>query len=119
MKAQKKKLVNPLVQDTPDTRAFMQFYREHVTKCITLARELAFQHMVYECEYEVIFKAILESTVSPIVYLYEYWDTLPFEEKMKYSKELEEIHREGLKIAEKIWPSGQGEQRVEAHEGSG
>jgi hypothetical protein len=57
----------------------------------------------------MIFKAILESTVSPIVYLYEYWDTLPFEEKMKYSKELEEIHREGLKIADTVWPRKEGE----------
>jgi hypothetical protein len=100
-----KRLTVPWDEDTPDAKGFWNYVRDHYSRCITLACEIAKEHWLgSDLRYETIFKAVFDKLASPLVYLYEAWNVMNPEKKAKYSPEMQKIHEESRKLAEKIFP---------------
>jgi len=96
-------LMVPWDQDTPDARGFFAYADQHYLRCITMAEKIL-RNAGYDLSQETrLLAVILDKLTSPLVYLYETWEVLPPETKMKYSPELAEIHEESKRLAEEAF----------------
>jgi len=61
-----KRLTVPWGEDTPDARGFWNYAKEHYSKCIALACEIASNHYGSDLSYEAIFQAVFEKLAEKI-----------------------------------------------------
>ncbi|MCS7139262.1 MAG: hypothetical protein N3F04_01475 [Candidatus Nezhaarchaeota archaeon] len=110
----------PVIVDSPDFQAFLNYARSYYFTIAKLAWDVA-QRMVEECNIPrdkliYVWGKIFETFSSPLRYLYNEWDLLPPDYKDKFmsdeaksrieeaAKELLSKHMSSLKATDKVSP---------------
>jgi len=97
------RLMVPWFENTPDAKGFWNYVRDHYERCIEMSWLIAKNHGNSEKEIRLIANVILDKLASPLVYLYEAWNVLPSEVRVKFNPELAEIKKKAEKLAEKVF----------------
>jgi hypothetical protein len=96
----------PVLDDTPDARGFIRFAAEYYEKCLILADDIVLRYLqnsdYTEETFTTLQTAVFDKIAPPAIYLYQYWEIMNPEKKVKYDEELKKIHEEGKKLAEKL-----------------
>jgi len=93
----------PYPLGTEEWKSFVNFAKAFYREAVEIAKASSVDVESY--------RALLNATVSPLVYVWEQWQLMPSEKKMQYAtgeykKTLEKIMEEAKKVAEQIGKKG-------------
>jgi len=93
----------PYPLGTPEWESFKNYVKAYYKECMQIAADASGGGLTPN---EKIHMAILQATLSPLVYLWEKWQLMSIDEKLKYSTpeykvELKRVKDEAQKVKEK------------------
>jgi len=95
----RRKIGLPAKWDTPDMRGFLEYAKEHYRRVWAIAKQISNIAAENATERRDFRNLTFQVMATPLVYLYESWDSMSMEEKKKYMSEedrqkLEEIAKQ-------------------------
>jgi len=89
----------PYPLGTEEWKSFLNFAKAFYREAVQIAKEA--------CVDAESYRALLNATVSPLVYVWEQWQLIPSDKKLpyatdEYKKQLEKWMEEAKKVAEQI-----------------
>jgi len=90
--------------ETPDGRGFRNYAEEYYVSMIIMAENILRLASYNPDQEQLMLAAVFEKISSPLVYLYDQWETLPPEERKKYmpKEDVEKIDETIKKLLEEL-----------------
>jgi len=100
---EKKSHMVPWDKDTPDAKGFWNYVNNHYERCIEKAFDIVTGHTKNPQEVTIFTRMVFDKLASPLVYLWEAWNAIPVEKKIRYNPELAKIHEQVQKQVEEAF----------------
>jgi len=102
----------PYPIDTPEWESFKQFAITYYKEAIEITKKVTQEAGNISGPWaptsaDTIFRFVLDKTLSPLVYLWEKWQLMSLDDKLKYAtlafaKELQKFQAESQKVKDKV-----------------
>jgi len=103
MQRRYKRFLVPWDRDTPDSRGFFRYAKEHYIRCAEVATEIVNGFGWDIRDFPETWCVVFNKLASPLVYLYEAWDVLDPAKKAEYDPELHKAVEEAKSLAKEVF----------------